>query len=298
MSTVGVSASLFRTISPQSLRKRCPHPEWAASQGLRIPKPRVSPLSKHLAVGFGVLLPLTLSAQVPSPVASAETRPTERATAPLEDRKLIVEHTHDPGWGRVPQETKAAPPINDPQRTALRQQPHVRAAIERAAATVHLDISATVVDQRATLLQWWHKGREYSAWSNLDWSLLVGITRWEAKGKQFDGLLLTGNADSRKLPKDSPLTIPPDLSDGPPRLQFAPGDDPPPEATEGILALMELHQRDRIQLLEARDAREKTTANEAARQAMPKPDAVLRVWKVQRPKLQPAIPALKERKPQ
>jgi hypothetical protein len=184
MSTVGFSASLFRAISPQSFRKRCRHPEWAASQGLRIPRPRVSPLSKNLAVGFWALLPLTLSAQIPSPVASAETRPTERVTAPLEDRKLIVEHTHDPGWGRVPQETKAAPPLNDPQRTALRQQPHVRAAIERAAATVHLDISATVVDQRATFLQWWHKGRDYSAWSNLDWSLLVGITRWEAKGKQ------------------------------------------------------------------------------------------------------------------
>jgi hypothetical protein len=61
---------------------------------------------------------------------------------------------------------------------------------------------------------------------------------------------------------------------------------------------MELHERDRIQLLEARDAREKAAANEAAREAMPKPDAVLRVWKVQKPKLQPVLPALKERRPQ
>ena len=260
--------------------------------------PCMSLLAVRVMAGCGLFLPLSLPAQTLRPSTSADSRVvTDRLVAPLGDRKLIVEHTHDPGLGRVPQTNPPAPLITDAQRAALRQQPHVRAAIERAAATVHLNISATVVDRRATFLQWWHKGKEYRAWSNLDWSLLVGMSRWEANGRQFDGLLVAGSADSTKLPKGSALAIPPEVVDGPPRLHSAGGDEPPPESIEGILALMEIHQRDRSQLLLAREAREKAAAEEAAREAMPKPDAVLRVWKVQPPKLRPALPALKERRP-
>ena len=166
----------------------------------------------------------------------------------------------------------------------FRNSPQVQKWMEEAAKTTHLFISATVIDDRATFLRWWHNGSEYRAWSNANWMILTGFAECQKGDKRYVSLLMAGRMSSANQPVDSPYQIPEDLPAEPGTYRITQGDLATTEAYDGITALHELYRSDYARLKQAYDLREyRRKEHEAALRANPPQpeDIVLHYWKVQ-----------------
>jgi hypothetical protein len=222
--------------------------------------------------------PSPLKPELP-PVEIRETKVVQ-----LPDRQVTIHRIADPGLPDPRPKLPERQELGAEEIEAFRNSPAVRQWLEEAAKTTHLFISATVVDDRATFLRWWHDGAEYRAWSSSDWMILTGFAECQKGNKRFVSLLMAGRMSSANLPADSPYRIPNDLPAEPGTYRITQGDLTNTEAYEGITALHELYRSDYARLKQAYDLREqRRMEREAALRANPPQpeDIVLHYWKVQ-----------------
>jgi hypothetical protein len=222
----------------------------------------------RIPLGFVVLSSLVLhgwaeDAAEPGEVAPVpETKPpyeviesrTERVLreepAPLPDMSpvqkeigITVEQVVNPGLpDPAPAPAASAP---DPEKLAA-----FRAMMAARPRPVFIMLSATVYDHECTLLRWHPNGRpdlEMNAWSNIDFELLAGRTRFSHNGTEYHLFLGLGREDSaarRRLAErlGRPYTPPvlPDLPpDETPGYVVTQGDATDAAATAPITALHE-----------------------------------------------------------
>jgi len=258
---------------------------------------------RHITLGIiaAIGLPLIATAQdapvtivgelsdgtPPPPAPEPELPPVEiRETkvVQLPDRQVTIHRIADPGLPDPRPKIPERQVMTAEEIDAFRNSPQVQQWLEQAAKTTHLFISATVVDDRATFLRWWHDGAEYQAWSNSDWMILTGFAECQKGDRHFVSLLMAGRMGSANLPADSPYRIPADLPAEPGTYRITQGDLTNAEAYGGITALHELYRSDYARLKQAYDLREqRRKEREAALRANPpvQEDIVLHYWKVQ-----------------
>jgi hypothetical protein len=254
-----------------------------------------------IAIFFALLLPLTGLAQEnvtidgvlndgtpppsPQPKVLPEFTILSTEEIPMEKRKLIVNRVENPGF---PDPTPPPPvPVDPAALEAFKNSPEYQAIQERSDNTTHLFLSATVVDHRATLLRWWDKGKEYQAWSNVDFNYLTGFASFSKGDRHFVTFMGVGDIDSGKLREESMFQIPADLPEGAPQFRMIQGLAGDSEGYEAIAALHELHATDGERLREAYELREarrrEVEAELRANPPLPK-DIVINFWDVDTPK--------------
>lgn len=204
---------------------------------------------------------------------------------PLEQRKMIVRRVEDPGF---PDPTPPSPAVIDPATVAaFKNSPAYLEWQERQTHTTSLFLSASVVDHRATLLRWWEGGKEYQAWSNLDFKYLTGFASFSKGDRHFVTFMGVGDVSSAALRNGSMFQIPSELPTGAPDFRMIQGAAGKSEGYDAIVALHELYATDAQRLREAYDLREarrkEVEAELRANPPMPK-DIVLNFWKVEPPK--------------
>jgi hypothetical protein len=158
---------------------------------------------------------------------------------------------------------------------------------EKQQRTTSLFLSASVVDHRATLLRWWEDGKEYQAWSNVDFKYLTGFASFSKGDRSFVTFMGVGDVSSASLRAESMFQVPADLPTGAPDFRMIQGAAGESEGYDAIVALHELYATDGVRLREAyelREARRKEAEAELrANPPVPK-DIVLNFWKVEPPK--------------
>jgi len=224
-------------------------------------KPRRIPLA--ILAYFGISLiaaaqdaPVTivgeLSDGTPPPSAPRPELPPieirETKVVELSDRQVTIHRISDPGLPDPRPKLPERHEMSAEEIETFSNSPQVQQWLEEAAKTTHLFISATVVDDRATFLRWWHDGAEYQAWSNSDWMILSGFAECQKGDKRFVSLLMAGRMSSANLPANSPYRIPDDLPAEPGTYRITQGDLANTNAYEGISALHELYRSDYIRL--------------------------------------------------
>jgi len=224
----------------------------------------------------------------PPPAPEPELPPVdirETKVVQLPDRQVTIHRIADPGLPDPRPKIPERQEMSAEEIEAFRNSPEVQQWLEQAAKTTHLFISATVIDDRATFLRWWHDGAEYQAWSNSDWMVLTGFAECQKGDKRFVSLLMAGRMSSANLPADSPYRIPDDLPAEPETYRITRGDLANTNAYEGISALHDLYRSDYARLKQGYDLREqRRKEREAALRANPPvpEDVVLHFWKVDR----------------
>jgi len=157
-----------------------------------------------------------------------------------------------------------------------------------------LFLSASVVDQRATLLRWWEGGKEYQAWSNVDFKYLTGIASFSKGSHRFVTFMEVSDVDSASIRDESIFHIPSDLPAGGADFRMVQGASGESESYDAIVALHELYATDSERLREAYELRE-TRRKEAEAELRANPlvpkDIVLNFWKVEPPKKEAEPPA-------
>jgi hypothetical protein len=221
----------------------------------------------------------------PPPNALPEFKIISTEVISMQKRKLIVNRVEDPGF---PDPTPPpSVPVDLTALQAFKNTPEYQAMQERSDNTTHLFLSATVVDHRATLLRWWDNGKEYQAWSNVDFNYLTGFASFSKGERHFVTFMGVGDIDSTKLPQESMFLIPADLPAGAPQFKMIQGLASDSESYEAIAALHELYASDAERLREAYELREaRRRAAEAELRANPPvpKDIVLNFWDVDPPK--------------
>ncbi|RYZ70544.1 MAG: hypothetical protein EOP09_05930 [Proteobacteria bacterium] len=130
----------------------------------------------------------------PPPKVLHEFKVISTEEIPLEQRKMIVRRVEDPGF---PDPTPPAPAVIDPATVAaFKNSPAYLEWQEKQTRTTSLFLSASVVDHRATLLRWWEAGKEYQAWSNLDFKYLTGFASFSKGDRHFVTFMGVGDVSS------------------------------------------------------------------------------------------------------
>ncbi|MEY4244222.1 MAG: hypothetical protein RLZZ245_1807 [Verrucomicrobiota bacterium] len=204
---------------------------------------------------------------------------------PLERRKMIINRVEDPGF---PDPTPPPPAVIDPATVAaFKSSPAYLEWQEKQQRTTSLFLSASVVDNRATLLRWWEGGKEYQAWSNVDFKYLTGFASFSKGDRSFVTFMGVGDVSAASLRAESMFQAPADLPTGVPDFRMIQGAAGESEGYDAIVALHELYATDgeglraAYQLREAR--RKEAEAELRANPPVPK-DIVLNFWKVEPPK--------------
>ncbi len=117
-------------------------------------------------------------------------------------------------------------------------------------------LSASVVDHRATLLRWWEGGKEYQAWSNVDFKFLTGFGSFSKGDRHFVTFMGVGDVSSASLRKESMFSIPAEPPAGAPDFRMIKGTAGETEGYDAIVALHELYATDGKRLREAYELRE------------------------------------------
>lgn len=216
---------------------------------------------------------------------------------PLEQRKMILHRVEDPGFPDPTPPVPIVTPMDPATQAAFRQSLEERR--EAQDKTTHLFLSATIVDHRATLLRWWSDGKEFQAWSNVDFNFLTGFASFSKGDRHFVTFMGVGDVDSGSLRHDTLFSIPADLPTGLPHFRMVDGAGTGTEEYEAVAALHELYQNEGERLREAYALREKrreeAEAELRANPPVPK-DIVLNFWKVEPPKAATKIQAPKQGK--
>ena len=250
---------------------------------MRFPIPLHRIVSRLCPLLAGLLITLPISAQEPANPPAAE-KP-ERSFQVLE-QTVIKRGDHSIIYQRV-----APPPPAAPSTPAPVPAPRVLSAEERAAqqrreAKLHavLFLSATVLDHRVTELRWSDEGKEYRAFSNIDFRYLSGMGEIETANAIYTLMLALDSGPPETLaertrefpqiaalPKDRAAWV---LADGSGQTN-----------TTGMTVLDAIHpyyDAHREALLQAYGERE-AARSEAERQLREQPpvrkDTVIRYWK-------------------
>ena len=231
----------------------------------------------------GALLTLPISAQEPANPADAEK--WERNFQVLE-QTVIKRGDHSIIYQRVAPPPPAAPSTPSPAPVARVLSPQELEAQQRREAKQHavLFFSATVLDHRVTELRWSDEGKEYRAFSNIDFRYFSGMGEIESADAIYTLMLAleSGTAETlaertREFPQIA--VLPKD------RAAWVPADRSGSTNTAGMTALDVIHpyyHAHREALIQAYGEREAARA-EAERQLREHPparkDTVINYWK-------------------
>jgi hypothetical protein len=227
------------------------------------------PLTSLLFAGDVSIVGALSDGTPPQPAATKEPRAFEVLATTEQDvggRKLIVQRVKPP---LPPTEPAAAVKANVPAAVPLASP---------AVGEIPFALSATVVDHRATLLRWSHGGREYEAWSSVDFNHLTGFAAFRKGARQFAFTLGIGNSRAKDAPP-----VPEGLRFDVPAFMVIKGDPGNAAALEPVAALHDLYQSDGLRLRTAYQSREQRQRERAAERPAPPADILLRYWKVNGP---------------
>ena len=154
-------------------------------------------------------------------------------------------------------------------------------------------VFATIYDHKTTLVSFFHEGKKYKVWSNLNWNHLGGFATFEGRGKRYDMMLLPTNASIERLKAEieqgHEVTLPtipqlPDLATKGPHYTVIEGDTKNDEAMEFIEAIHDLYVAEKVRLVTAYEERLKNRQIQALKDAElrknppPKPDITINFW--------------------
>lgn len=135
--------------------------------------------------------------------------PPQLQTATELARKVVNLGTHKVTYIRITPPRLPALPVPPPTPVAQPTPEQIAAEEARAAKTYEqLSVSVTVYPATATTptvsdLSWWHEGKRYQAWSNVDFRLLTQITQVETATHIFSWFPFVGEDSIEGLPASS-----------------------------------------------------------------------------------------------
>lgn len=162
-------------------------------------------------------------------------------------------------------------------------------------APLNYAVSATVVDRRATLVEWWSFNgdatKKLRAISNINWTLLQGFVSFEARGEQFTFMHFPSSVDTRELHRlkrnGHEVVIPqipeylPSIINGA-RYVMLEGDESDDNAMEFMEAIHELYDVEKRRLVKAhrmRNINRRIRARQLRRNPPPKENVTVYYWK-------------------
>jgi len=183
-----------------------------------------------------------------APLAPAEVVHSRRITT-TDGGSLTLEKINPPVT--VPPVKAQRPPLDPAVTARLRAE---RSEWNKTHPRIFLSFSATVYDHMYTHLQWWHDGRPYQAWSNIDFTLLSGLGSFQQGNTTYDLYFIAQNQSTRPVVRPDGKTRPAQKFPIIPELPSTPafviteGDGSDTAAIAGIQALHDLwvKQRDTI----------------------------------------------------
>ncbi len=186
---------------------------------------------------------------------------------PSEGRSIIVEKVEPP-----PEPVPPGPPVGTltPEQVAAAKARWSEAARRYRERNRMLMLSCTVYDHKATLVGWRHQGREYRAWSNIDFNHIAGIGGFESGDGsiRYNILMGLGNAPAGMRIGRTGRTvqgpvIPPLPADGP-GFVVVEGDDSDTAALADMDAIHALYRAEGARLKAAYECRERYHRAQAA----------------------------------
>jgi hypothetical protein len=233
----------------------------------------------------------------------------EATSPPLPALNLqVLESKQVVRGGRTITYQRVVPPVLPPQPAATpapvldaTRVLAVSAEQQRRAAKKQetLFLTATVYDQRVTGLRWSQQGREYRAWSNIDFNHLAGVSEIETADHLYQLLFAVSNLTTaeveafnrsvaeRGLPVSAMKSLPPAVTWSPARAeyQFEPETAVVPvEATAFLDTLHAYYDANRQALAEqaAQRIAEQTAREQWLKDHPPVPkDIVVRFWPIE-----------------
>jgi len=160
----------------------------------------------------------------------------------------------DPGYIKPEPKVAVQPGIDDEAFWASLSDEQ-KADIEAMDNALVFSLSATVVDHRATKLQWRHDGEIYEAWSNVDFNHLTGFTLFKLDGRYYDPYFGIGNVSSEIEGADIWPGKIPAFSTKEPTFILVEGDASDAAAIEGVEALHALYRVEHERLKTAYEKR-------------------------------------------
>jgi len=218
----------------------------------------------------------------PAPLKVANV--THRASFATPNGSLTLEKITPPTT--ISAAAKTSKPAIDPaQISKLRAE---RLAWRNAHPHLRLSLSATVYDDQYSHLRWWYDNQEYQAWSNLDFTLLRGVSSVLQGSTTYDVFLIAENRSTRSIPaaiRDRRFTQPklPEIPELPatPAFIVTVGETSNQAAIAAIQALHDLYLKERPALENLRRQRAQYLADYNAwmKAHPPAPEHItLRYW--------------------
>lgn len=200
----------------------------------------------------------------------------------LERRKIIINRVENPGF---PDPTPRAPAVIDPATVAaFKGSPAYLKWQEKQQRTTSLCFSASVVDNQATFLQWREEGKEYQAWSNIDFKYLTGFSSFSKGDRSYVPFMGLTDFSSTALRNESLFKIPVKLPKGAPDFMMIQGTAGESEGYDVIAALHQLYATDGQRLREAYEllvARQKEVAAKLRANPPAPKNIIFNFWKVE-----------------
>ena len=226
----------------------------------------------------------------PQPRATLPTAPDAQVIARVRehhgDHDMILEHVTPPD---VPAANPTDPADSTSESVAADFATKKAQWLEyrRTHPEVRINLSARIYDHRTTLLTWKNHDVGYQAWSNIDFSLLSGLTNFRAGDTTYHVSLAIEQVSTapRHLPDGRTVTKPaPSVPEIPadPGYVITAGDASSPDAVEGIRKIHQLYQNEKTAFLTAYQRRKQYMADASAwTQAHPEQaqDVTVRFWK-------------------
>lgn len=139
---------------------------------------------------------------------SVGTPPEVEAASQL-GRKVVNLGTHKVTYIRITPPRLPATPVAPPA-SVVRSTPEQISADEARAAKTYAQLSVSVTVYPATAdtptvadLSWWHEGKRYQAWSNVDFRLLTQMREIETATHIFSWFPFVGEGSVEQLPGSS-----------------------------------------------------------------------------------------------
>lgn len=194
----------------------------------------------------------------------------------LADHRVIMHWVIKPGSANelTPPKTKDEDEVEE-----LVESPEVQELIANSKERTLILLSATVVDHAATFFRWWHEGKEYRAWSNVDFNHFGSVVEVENGDQKYVLLMGTDNVSREGADPPSWQGELPDLGVGYPAYTLVDGGDSDDKAYSPFDALHDVYEADREEFIAAYEARQQAEPAPEELAADPSPDdTVIYFW--------------------
>ncbi len=214
----------------------------------------------------------------PSKVRFVPPEPPKPAP-PMEVKAASVNHLPGRTVTIIRAEPSTLPDVPEPSPKV--QDTHVPRP-DSARMQYVLPLSVTVYNRKISKVSWTHipSGASFEAWCDFDWSLVAPMHTIKGKDADYSMFFAPGQVDTSKqsdpFPR-SPIPEHPPIPSG--GFVLVKGDSNSPGGTEVLESVQDFHDRNKIKLIELRDAREKYQRDAAAwRKANPPKPEDHTIW--------------------